>query len=96
MGYRLSRRAEADLEALYREGFDLFGEARADAYVQSLAQVFELLGANSKMARLRYEIKPPVRAHPHRSHIIVYEEVGDLVVILRIRHARENWIDRPV
>jgi toxin ParE1/3/4 len=63
MGYRLSWRAEADLEALYLEGFDLFGEARADAYIQSLAQVFELLGANPKMARLRYEIKTPPSGH---------------------------------
>jgi toxin ParE1/3/4 len=94
--YRLSPQAEGDLERLYREGFDRFGEKQADYYALDLIKVFELLGENPRMARLRYEIDPPVRIHPHGSHMIVYEEVDDQVVILRIRHARENWAERPL
>lgn len=96
MAYRLSPRAEADLERLYREGFDRFGEKQADLYALDLIRAFELLGENPGMARLRYEIEPPARVHAHRSHLIIYEEVDDLVVILRIRHARENWAERPL
>jgi toxin ParE1/3/4 len=96
IAYRLSRRADNDFEQVYFEGLDRFGKAQADAYVRDLTGVFELIGDNPRMARFRYEIEPPVRVHPHRSHLIVYEEDSAFVVILRIRHARENWAEAPV
>jgi len=95
MPLKLSPAAEGDLEQIYLEGFHNFGERQANTYIARLVRVFELIGENPRMARLRYEVEPPVRVHPHGSHLIIYEEVGDAVVILRIRHARENWTDRP-
>ena len=37
------------------------------------------------------EITPPVRVHPCGSHMIVYEINKLGVLILRVRHHRENW-----
>jgi toxin ParE1/3/4 len=45
-----------------------------------------------RAARLRDEVDPPVRAYPYRSHLIVYDIDGDAIVILRIRHGREDWL----
>lgn len=95
MPYRLSSKAQDDLVAIYIEGAREFGIAQADAYHSALEGVFTLLGDYPEMARLREEIAPPVRIHPFKSHIVVYEVEGGEVTILRVRHARENWISAP-
>ena len=95
MSYELSEAAFEDYLELYAQGVARFGGMQAIAYSDSLEQTFELIAANPKMARLRTELAPPVRVHPHGSHLVVYVERDDRIVILRIRHARENWLDRP-
>lgn len=91
MQLRLSPQAADDLENLYLDGVARFGRNQTDKYIAGLRRVFDLIAANPQMARRRMEIMPPVRAHPHGSHIVIYEEADGLVVVLRIRHASENW-----
>lgn len=95
MPYCLSNRAQDDLIAIYVEGASEFGLERADTYHSALEDVFTLIGDYPEMARLREEITPPVRIHPFKSHMIIYEVEGDHATILRVRHARENWIAAP-
>ena len=96
MGYKLTRRAEQDLIDIYIEGFRQFGEAQAEAYAQKLLETFELLAKFPRLARERVELAPPVRIHPCGPHVIVYleMELGD-VLIVRIRHGREAWVNDP-
>ena len=44
------------------------------------------------------EITPPVRVYPVRKHMIVYTVLEDAqtVYVLRVRHHRENWTERPI
>lgn len=71
----------------------MFGLAQADRYHEGLSETFEFLMRFPRAAREREEISPPVRAHPFKTHIIIYEvDTGDIVTILRVRHAREDWI----
>tara|TARA_R110002126_G_scaffold160670_2_gene308339 strand:+ start:366 stop:656 length:291 start_codon:yes stop_codon:yes gene_type:complete len=91
MAYRLTRAAEADLISIYREGVILFGPEQAEAYFAALTASFERLAAHPRMARLRREIRPPVRLHPCGSHIVVYREAAGSIDVLRIRHGREDW-----
>ncbi|PST17318.1 type II toxin-antitoxin system RelE/ParE family toxin [Mesorhizobium plurifarium] len=46
--------------------------------------------------RERFEISPPMRIHPFRARLVVYriEEDGD-VLIVRVRHGREDWAGDP-
>ena len=96
MAYKLTNSAEQDLIGIYVEGFRLFGERQAEAYAQTFRGTFELLAQFPGLARERVELTPPVRIHPCGSHIIVYlvMETGD-VLIVRIRHGREDWIADP-
>lgn len=75
----------------------MFGLAQAERYHQGLDAVFRFLSENPHAARLRTEIEPPVRAHPFKAHLVVYE-VGDNrdIVILRVRHGREDWVSDPL
>jgi toxin ParE1/3/4 len=93
---RFSEKARADFLSIHADGEERFGFDQAERYADDLERVFDLLSENPKLARLRTELNPPVRVHPHGSHVIVYEVREGAVLILRIRHAHENWTDDPL
>lgn len=96
MAYRLARTAAGDLREVYVEGIRLFGADQAAHYHARIEEAFEALAAHPKLARERPEITPPVRVHPCGSHVIIYlaEANGD-VLILSVRHGREDWMNNP-
>lgn len=89
--YRLSEAAVDDLIDVFLNGVTEFGVAQADIYHAGLERTFDFLADYPRAARLRLEITPPVRAFPYKAHLIVYDIVEDGIVILRVRHAREDW-----
>ena len=93
MTLHFSRDAEEDLIAIYRQSVDLFGVAQAERYRESLDHAFSLIERNPRLARLRNDLRPPVRIHPSGAHVIIYRvrEDGD-VQIIRVRHGREDWL----
>lgn len=91
MAYRLTRAAERDIGAIAETGIELFGTDQARAYHAALFGVFDLISDNPRMAHERTELTPPLRVHPFRSHIILYKIEDDNVLIVRVRHAHEDW-----
>lgn len=92
MTYNLTNKAIEDLLHIYAEGLRLFGQDLAESYYAELESTFDLLAANPKLARQRAELNPPVRIHPFHSHLIIYNiEPNDDILIIRIRHNREDW-----
>ncbi|WP_288934868.1 type II toxin-antitoxin system RelE/ParE family toxin [uncultured Sphingomonas sp.] len=90
--YRLSGEAEEDFIAIYRYGFENYGQDQAERYAQRLRQCFLFLANHPRAARLRVELTPPVRAHPMGAHLIVYDvDEEDAITILRISHSRSDW-----
>jgi toxin ParE1/3/4 len=78
------------------DGVARFGIAQAEAYQDRIEKVFGLLAENPGMARERRELDPPVRVHPCGAHVIVYGVGTDGgVLIIRVRHGREDWLDGP-
>lgn len=47
--------------------------------------------AYPQAARERIELRPPVRILRYKAHLVIYE-VRDQVVVLRVRHGREDWL----
>jgi toxin ParE1/3/4 len=94
---RLTRQAEEDVIRIYRDGARLFVPRQAETYHRELAAVFDLLGRHPRIARERHELRPPVRAHPHKAHLILYliEDDGG-VLIVRLRHGHEDWEREPI
>ena len=95
MSYRLSRAADADLVRVYAESYVRFGPNQADAYNDRLFAAFDLIAANPAIARERTEYAPPVRIHPVGTHVVVYVETDEGVLIVRVRHGREDWRSDP-
>jgi toxin ParE1/3/4 len=94
VGFRLSLLAEEDVIRIAEEGIAIFGLAQAQKYHRELYEIFELISLNSRMARERHELLPPLRIHRFRAHLVVYG-VGadDDVLIVRVRHAHEDWVN---
>ena len=97
MGFRLSRESEDDIVGIADEGLRVFGRGVAQKYHDELFAMFDLLAFNPFMARERNELTPPVRIHPFKAHLIVYivETDGEILVV-RVRHAHEDWSSGPV
>ncbi len=93
MGYRLTAAADTDLWHIATESAQAFGSSQALAYGQGLRRSLELLAKNPRMARERTEIAPPMHVHPYGSHLIFYYIDGADIVVVRIRHGRENWLE---
>ena len=89
--YRLTPRARDDLTHLWQQGAERWGPERADRYLDGLIDTFALIAEFPQIARLRHEISPPVRLHPHGSHVIVYLDDPE-VVVLRILHDRQDLL----
>lgn len=91
--YRLTRAAGDDLAAIFLDGLERFGLHQADEYHERLAATFAFLADYPRASREREEIDPPVRVHPCKAHLVIYE-IGsdDQVLILRVRHGREDWL----
>ncbi|WP_019959601.1 type II toxin-antitoxin system RelE/ParE family toxin [Woodsholea maritima] len=94
MTYRLSRAAEADLQALLDYGYAHYSAHHVDAYWQVLIDAFETLGRYPHLARLRRELNPHVRIHRCQAHIIIYMQDDGTpdILILRVRHHLEDWL----
>ncbi len=92
MRFELTDDAERDLLWAYVEGAERFGVAQAQRYQDKLYDLFELLAANPRIGRELTRVTPPVRVHPHAAHVVVYETRNEAVVILRVRHGREDWL----
>ena len=93
MAYRLSRKAEDDILAIYLAGARLFGAAQADRYHAGLERTFAFLADNPHAARERSELRLRSRAFPYGTHLIFYRLDGSDIFIQRIRDMREDWTD---
>ncbi len=70
----------------------MFGVAHADEYRAGLTAAIIFLVNTPRAARLRSETKLPVRAWRYKAHLIVYIVERDGILILRVRHGREDWV----
>lgn len=93
MSYRLTQAAEDDLVNIYLDSIRLFGRAQAERYYAGLHGIFDFLEQNPNVARKRLHIQPPARMHPHKSHLVFYQLEDQGILIIRIRHAHENWVN---
>ena len=92
MRYRLSRRAEQDLIEILEASLRRFGPRQTDRYQQGFENAFSLIAAFPGMARERRELDPPARVHPCGAHLILYIEDEAGVLIVRLRHGSEDWM----
>ncbi|MBM3563846.1 MAG: type II toxin-antitoxin system RelE/ParE family toxin [Alphaproteobacteria bacterium] len=88
--FRLSRRARADLLAIYAFTEENFGFYQAEAYFSGLERTFGLLADFPAIGVSREEILPRLRQFRFQSHLIFYCDEGDHVLIRALVHVRQT------
>jgi len=97
MVFNLSVKAEEDIIAIAEHGIAMFGPIQAKRYHSDLFNTLDLFAKNPQMAREREEISPPVRIHPFKAHLIIYQiEQNGAIFVISIRNAFEDWISDPL
>ncbi|MBV1790196.1 type II toxin-antitoxin system RelE/ParE family toxin [Marinobacterium sp. D7] len=97
MSYRLSQKAAEDIVNIFIAGAQRFGLDQAERYHDRLVRLFDFLAENPAAGRQRFELTPPVRIYPVEAHLIIYmvDTKGDILII-RVRHAHEDWLGEGV
>ncbi|MEM1395824.1 MAG: type II toxin-antitoxin system RelE/ParE family toxin [Pseudomonadota bacterium] len=96
MALRFTKAAEDDLLSIFVEGILEFGEAQAERYKASIDESLRFIEANPLAVRERNEIAPPVRIHRSGVHMIIFTVENDDVLVIRVRHGSEDWLNDPV
>ncbi|MFN3370397.1 MAG: type II toxin-antitoxin system RelE/ParE family toxin [Sphingomonadaceae bacterium] len=83
----LTRRAEADLEAIFAgmaRSFRFFGEEAARRYCEGLTEALDQLAAEPLAGRPEPEIDERTWSQTFRRHAIFYEMAGEGILVLRL------------
>lgn len=89
-GWFLSLDADEDLQSIYLYSEETWGEAQARRYLDELFDLFDHIGRNPAMGRLREELGRGIRSFPHGSHVVYFMDWRGEAAILRILHGSRD------
>ena len=89
--YKLSNKAEFDLEVMYEFGISKFGLIQAQKYFFEMHETFELLGRNVNLGRDTSEYIDCLERFSFKSHTIFYFKSLDGIYIIRVLSQRMNY-----
>ena len=89
MSYRLSSRAEQDLDEVWLYLAEDASATTADRLIDDIVDRFDLLAEQPRMGRLRPAFGPGVRSIGVENHVVYYRHDGE-VQIARVFHARRD------
>jgi toxin ParE1/3/4 len=95
MKVRFSHASLDDLADIFLHGLTHFGLQQAERYREQLDRLFDLLEDNPYLGPRNSDLSSDVRVLVHKNHIILYRVEADGVLILRVRHGREDWRSDP-
>lgn len=84
MRYQLSKQAERDLESIFVQGIERFGEHQAMRYQDSFCRTFELLASIPTIGRTSERQAIGERRFVHGSHVIYYRIESNRIIIQSI------------
>ena len=85
--------AEADLFDIWDYTAERWSLMHAQTYASEMTQLLFLLCDQPEIAPLFGALKPPVRIHRFRSHLVIFTADDKTVEVIRVVHGRSNWAD---
>ncbi|WP_114432619.1 type II toxin-antitoxin system RelE/ParE family toxin [Phyllobacterium bourgognense] len=82
--YRLTERAETEILEIFLDSIEMFGVIQARRYKDELDYCFKLLAETPHMGRLAETLGSGVRRHEHKSHVILYEQEANGILVLAL------------
>jgi toxin ParE1/3/4 len=89
--YKLSSKAEFDLEVMYEFGISKFGLIQAQKYFLEMHETFELLGRNVNLGRDASDYIADLIRFSFKSHTIFYLISANGIFIVRVLSQRMNY-----
>ena len=89
-GYRLSPRAQQDLEEIWLYTFGQWSPIQADSYVTDLLSACEGLAIGEKVGISAEEIRKGYYKYFSGSHTIYYKITGEYLDVIRILHKNRD------
>jgi len=84
--------ALADLAKVFAHGREQFGEVKAEAFIRSIFDRFDLLSEAPEIGPSRDWIKPGLRLYFLPAPVVIaYRFTEEDLVILRVFHGREDY-----
>lgn len=81
-----------DIEQLYLNGADRFGDAQAERLHREIYARFDLLSDNPLIGRDRGDIAPGLRLYFLPAPVVIaYRSTDEALFILRVFHGREDY-----
>ena len=88
--YRLSGKADDNLNEIYLYSYQRFGEPRADDYLLDMEKCFIMLADQPRLGRQVDYIRSGYRRFDHGSHAIFYKIMDTGINIMRVLHTTRN------
>lgn len=85
--YRLTPKAEADLEEIWLYTQRHWSATQADKYIREFLQVFAELAGGTRQAR-KCDVRDGYFKIAVGAHVIYFRQVADAVEVVRILHGR--------
>ena len=84
--FRLTPRAEADLDEIARRGLAAWGAGQMAAYLRQIDARMRWLGENPGLGRPRDEVRPGFRSWREGEHVIFYVGAAAPIAIIGVPH----------
>lgn len=89
--YKLSRKAEIDLAAMYEFGIYKFGLTQAQQYFYAMHDAFDVLAENMDSGRDASEFIPDLKRFSCKAHTIFYLQTTIGIYIIRVLSQRMDY-----
>lgn len=94
--FSVSARARDDICSIAIYTQETWGVEQRREYLNGMNAAFERLAEMPLMAPERQDIDPPVRIYRYQRHLIVYVVDDEGILVIRVRHHSEDWLDDPL
>ena len=96
MKFKLSRKAEEDLEGIWLYTLEIWSKEQADRYLSLIFDEIEFITANPKTGQDFDQIRKNYRYSKVKSHLIFYKhkKSEDVIEVIRILHERMDLENR--
>jgi toxin ParE1/3/4 len=96
MKFKLSRKAEEDLEGIWFYTLEIWSKEQADRYLSLIFDEIEFITANPKTGQDFDHIRKNYRYSKVKSHLIFYKykKSKDVIEVIRILHERMDLENR--
>lgn len=91
--YKLSRLAFKDLSKIWSFTAENWSKSQANLYYKGILKQIDLVCSNPEIGKSIDEVKTGSRIVFYKSHIIIYKNNNEVILIDRILHQRMNIED---